>query len=111
MKSQEGQCAPVFSPTQGPVCQDVAALVIISGAHKLFPRSSGLRFSSKLGEGARGQVFFCCCFLFMDITSSALQVLKMFLFFWDGISKHLCILFSVSPPTFFFCVEGGQETK
>lgn len=60
------------------------------------PCSSGLRFSSKLGEGARGQFLFCC-FLFMDITSSALQVLKMFLFFWDGISKHCCIFFSVSP--------------
>lgn len=52
MKSQGGQCAPVLSSTHGPLCQDVAALVIISGADKLFP-VAGLVF--QLQTGRRGK--------------------------------------------------------
>lgn len=53
-------------------------------------------------KGQNGQFLFCC-FLFMDITSSALQVLKMFLVFLGWIKQTL-LLFSfffflaVSPP-------------
>lgn len=64
MKSQEGQCAPVFSPTQGPVCQDVAALVIISGAHKLFPVAVAC-VSAPNWEKGQGDRFFSVVVFFL----------------------------------------------
>lgn len=113
MKSQAGQCAPFSSLTHGPICQDVAALVIISGADRLFPLAVACVSAPnwEKGHGDSWLGFFFCCFLFMDISSSALQVLKMFLVFFGWNKKtSLHFLFCFSPNT--FCRErAGDKMK
>lgn len=60
MKSQAGQCAPVSSLTHGPICQDIAALVIISVADSLFPSAVACVSAPNWEKGQRDSwlVFF-----------------------------------------------------
>jgi len=108
VESQEGQRAPACPPTDGLICRDIAALVILPGAGKLFPVAAACVSAPNWEKGQGDSFYFLFSFYGHHLFCSP-SPKNVFVFL--GWNKQTSLhFFSLFLPQYVF-VEGGQETK